>query len=242
MQGKSRIVAVTGANRGLGLEICRQMARLNHKVLMTSRNASKGEAAAERLATEGLEVIFHPLDVTQADSVAALGSFVRSRFGRVDVLINNAGIFPDAHSGEDSASGSVFTASLDGLRGSMEVNLFGPLMLAQELVPLMKQHGYGRIVNVSSGMGQLQEMGGHFPAYRCSKTALNALTRILAAETSGTGILVNSVCPGWVRTDMGGPSAERSLEEGVAGIIWAATLADDGPTGGFFRDGKPIPW
>jgi NAD(P)-dependent dehydrogenase (short-subunit alcohol dehydrogenase family) len=191
---------------------------------------------------EGLDVAFQALDVSLESSVADLGALIHSRFGRVDILVNNAGVYLDSHGTEEAggASASVFNASLETL--TLKTNLYGPLLLAQELVPLMKQQHYGRIVNLSSGMGQLSEMEGRSPAYRISKTALNALTRILAAETRGFNILVNSICPGWVRTDMGGPNAERPVEQGAAGVIWAATLADDGPTGGFFRDGQPIPW
>ncbi|MCB1824984.1 MAG: SDR family oxidoreductase [Candidatus Competibacteraceae bacterium] len=236
------VAVVTGANRGLGLETARQLARHGFRVLLTSRNAGKGEMVLEKLLAEGLDVLFQPLDVTSESSVAELGAFIHSRCGRVDVLVNSAGVFLDRHGSEDSGSASVFNASLETLTATLRTNLYGPLLLAQELVPLMKQQHYGRIVNVSSGMGQLSEMEGRSPAYRISKTALNALTRILAVETQGYNILVNSVCPGWVRTEMGGPGAERTVEEGASGIVWAATLPDDGPTGGFFRDGQPIPW
>ena len=198
--------------------------------------------ALDKLQAEGLDVLLHPLDVTSETSVAELGAFIHSRCGRLDILVNNAGVFLDSHGSEEVASASVFTASLETLTTTLKTNLYGPLLLAQELVPLMKQQHYGRIVNLSSGMGQLSEMEGRSPAYRISKTALNALTRILAAETQGYNILVNSVCPGWVRTDMGGSQAEKTVEQGAAGIVWAATLPDDGPTGGFFRDGQPIPW
>jgi len=187
-------------------------------------------------------VLFQPLDVTAESSIADLGAFIHSRCGRLDILINNAGIFLDRHGSEDANAASVFNASLETLTATLKTNLYGPLLLAQELTPLMKQQRYGRIVNISSGMGQLSEMEGRSPAYRISKTALNALTRILAAETRGYNILVNSVCPGWVRTEMGGPNAERTVEEGATGILWAATLPDDGPSGGVFRDGQPIPW
>lgn len=236
------VAVVTGANRGLGLETARQLARRGFRVLLTSRNAGKGEMALEKLLAEGLDVLFQPLDVTSENSVAELGAFIHSRCGRVDVLVNNAGVFLDSHGSEDSGSASVFNASLDTLTATLRTNLYGPLLLAQELVPLMKQQHHGRIVNISSGMGQLSEMEGKSPAYRISKTALNALTRILAAETQGHNILVNSVCPGWVRTEMGGPNAERTVEEGATGIVWAATLPDDGPSGGFFRDGQRIEW
>lgn len=238
----SPVAVVTGANRGLGLETARQLAKRNFRVLLTSRNAGKGQMVLEKLLAEGLDVLFQPLDVASENSVVELGAFIYSRCGRVDVLVNNAGVFLDRYGTEDAGSSSVFNASLEALTMTLKTNLYGPLLLAQELVPLMKQQQHGRIVNVSSGMGQLSEMEGRSPAYRISKTALNALTRILAAETQGYNILVNSVCPGWVRTEMGGPSAERTVEEGAAGIVWAATLPDDGPTGGFFRDGQPIPW
>lgn len=196
----------------------------------------------EKLLAEGLDILFQPLDVTTESSVAELGAYIHSRCGRVDILVNNAGVSLDGHGTEEAGGASVFNASLETLSATLKTNLYGPLLLAQELVPLMKQQHYGRIVNVSSGMGQLSDMEGKSPAYRISKTALNALTRILAAETRGFNILVNSVCPGWVRTDMGGPSAERTVEQGASGIVWAATLPDDGPSGGFFRDGQPIAW
>ncbi|MDQ2696268.1 MAG: SDR family oxidoreductase [Pseudomonadota bacterium] len=237
-----RIAVVTGANRGIGFETARQLARQGIHVIVTARSAAKGEAAVERLAEEGLEVQAQVLDVTSDASVASFGAFVRSRCGRLDILVNNAGIILDSRGGDNGNGASVFAASLDTLRATLETNVYGPLRLAQELVPVMKQNRYGRIVNVSSGMGQLSDMDGHYPAYRISKTALNALTRILAAETRSHNILVNAVCPGWVRTDMGGPNAERTPEQAARGIVWAATLADDGPTGGFFRDGRPIPW
>ncbi len=244
LNGKSSkpVAVVTGANRGLGLETARQLAKRDIRVIVTSRNASKGEATLEKLLAEGLDVLLHVLDVTSENSVAELGAFIHSRCGRVDILVNNAGVFLDSHGAEEVGGTSVFNTSLEILSMTLKTNLYGPLLLAQELVPLMKQQHYGRVVNVSSGMGQLSEMEGKSPAYRISKTALNALTRILAAETQGHNILVNSVCPGWVRTDMGGPGAERTVEEGASGIVWAATLPDDGPNGGFFRNGQPIPW
>ena len=236
------VAVVTGANRGLGLETVRQLARRDIRVILTSRNVGKGEMALEQLLAEGLDVLFQPLDVIAESSIAELGAFIHSRCGRVDILVNNAGVFLDRHGSADASATSVLTASLETLTATLKANLYGPILLAQELVPLMKQQRYGRIVNVSSGMGQLSEMEGRSPAYRISKTALNALTRILAAETQGYNILVNSICPGWVRTEMGGHNAERTVEEGVTGIVWAATLPDDGPSGGVFRDGHPIPW
>lgn len=235
-----RIAVVTGANRGLGLETCRQLADLGLTVILTSRDARKGEAAAESLRGSGRDVRHHPLDVTDPHSIQRLARFVESEFGRLDVLVNNAGVFLDPVDSPDPDAASVFRADLDVVRRSMETNVYGPLLLCQALVPLM--HGRGRIVNLSSGMGQLSDMNGRCPGYRFSKTALNALTRILADELRDTRIKVNSLCPGWVRTDMGGPNAERPVEEGADTIVWLATLPDDGPSGGFFRDRKPIPW
>jgi NAD(P)-dependent dehydrogenase (short-subunit alcohol dehydrogenase family) len=234
------VAVVTGANRGLGLETCRQLALRDITVVLTSRSAERGEAAADALRGEGLQVHFQSLDVTQAAQVEALGAFLAARFGRLDILVNNAGIFPDPYDPATPEAASVLNTDLEVIRRALETNTYGALRLAQTVIPLMQ--GHGNLVNVSSGMGQLSDMNGCCPGYRLSKTALNALTRILADELQHTGIKVNSVCPGWVKTDMGGPGAQRSLREGAAGIVWAACLSADGPSGGFFRDGKPIPW
>jgi NAD(P)-dependent dehydrogenase (short-subunit alcohol dehydrogenase family) len=232
------VALVTGANRGLGLETARQLATKGYRVILTARNEPAGIAAAERLQGDGLDVSYHALNVTDEAAVERLRQHVIDSFGRLDALINNAGVFPDPTPG--TAESSIFEAKPEPLRTGFETNTLAPLRLCQRLIPLMQ--GQGRVVNVSSGMGQLSEMNGGCPAYRLSKTALNAVTRIFADELSGTGVKVNSVCPGWVRTDMGGPEAELSVAEGAAGIVWAATLPDDGPSGGFFRHGKPIDW
>ena len=234
------VAVVTGANRGLGLETCRQLARRGNSVVLTCRAQARGEAAAAQLRGEDLDVRFQRLDVTEAAGVDALSAFLQAEFGRLDILVNNAGVFSDPYDPADPAAASIFNADLDTIRRALETNTFGALRVAQALIPLMD--GRGTVVNVSSGMGQLSDMNGCCPGYRLSKTALNAVTRILADELKHTAIRVNSVCPGWVKTDMGGAGAERSVQEGAAGIVWAACLPDDGPSGGFFRDGKPIPW
>lgn len=232
-----KVAVVTGANRGLGLETARQLAKKNYLVVLTSRDEAKGKKAVEVLLKENLDVRFHPLDVTSPESISNLKKFLESEFKRLDVLVNNAGILPDSNGGTDT-----FKAKIESLRQAMETNTFGPFALCQQLIPLMRKNKYGRIVNVSSGMGQLGEMNAGYPAYRLSKTALNAVTRIYSEETKGENILVNSVCPGWVKTDMGGRNAEREIPEGAEGIVWLATLPDGSPTGGFFRDKEPIPW
>jgi NAD(P)-dependent dehydrogenase (short-subunit alcohol dehydrogenase family) len=234
-----KIAVVTGANRGLGFETCRQLAKQGIGVILTSRDEAKGKAAAEKLQAEKLDVKFHPLDVTSPDSIEHLAQFIRNEFGRLDILVNNAGIGLDFAGGLE---GSILNTKIETLQKTIETNTYAPLWLCQALIPLMKGNNYGRVVNVSSGAGQLEDMRTGYPAYRISKTALNAVTRIIANELNGTNILVNAVCPGWVRTDMGGPNATRSLEEGVDTIVWLATLPDDGPTSGFFRDRQPIPW
>lgn len=234
----SPVAVVTGAYRGLGLETCRQLAELGYRVVLTARREDEGRAAAEGLAGRGLDVRFHALDVTDKASAQALADDLRDQFGGIDCLVNNAGVFPDPDPGSEAST--IFQAELDTIRRGLEINTLGALLVCQALIPLMD--GHGRVVNVSSGMGQLSEMNGCCPGYRLSKTALNAVTRILADELRGTGVKVNSVCPGWVRTQMGGPAATLSVEEGARGIVWAATLPDDGPSGGFFRHGEPIPW
>jgi NAD(P)-dependent dehydrogenase (short-subunit alcohol dehydrogenase family) len=231
-----RIAVVTGGNKGIGFEICRQLAGEGVRVLLTSRDAARGDSAAGNLRAQKLDVLFHPLDVDSDDSVSAFREYLKKEHGRVDVLINNAGILADKH------STSILKAPLDVFRATLETNFFGALRMCQALVPIMRRGHYGRIVNLSSGLGQLSDMGDGTPAYRVSKTALNALTRMVATATDGEDILVNSVCPGWVRTDMGGPEAARSVDKGAETAVWLAMLPHGGPTGGFFRDREPIPW
>lgn len=240
MSEKTPVAIVTGANRGLGLETCRQLAKRDYRVILTSRDAAKGQAATDGLRQQGLQVEYHMLDVTDAVSSEQLARDIVRDYGRLDVLVNNAGVFLDSIGSDDPAQDSVFAAELNVIRASMEANVYGPLRLCQMLIPLMQ--GQGRVVNLSSGMGQLSDMNGCCPGYRLSKTAINALTRIFADELKGTHIKVNSVCPGWVRTDMGGPGATLSVEQGVETIVWLATLPEDGPSGGFFRNKQPIPW
>lgn len=232
-----RVAVVTGASRGIGLEICRQLARRGGiRVVLTARSETGGMAAAAQLRDEGLEMDFHELDVTSENSVKTIAGWLEATCKRCDILVNNAGILADPR-------GSRFLDSRPATyRQTLETNVFGPLLLIQALVPLMKKNRYGRIVNISSAQGQLSDMGVGTPAYRISKAALNALTCVLAAELTGSGILVNSMCPGWVRTDMGGPGAPRTVQQGADTAVWLATLPDDGASGGFFRDRKPIPW
>jgi NAD(P)-dependent dehydrogenase (short-subunit alcohol dehydrogenase family) len=235
MTNSDKIALVTGANRGLGLETCRQLAKLGITVILSSRDSRQGKQALHGLETAG-QLVFHPLDVTDEDSIAQMATFIREQYGRLDILVNNAGIFPD------KIEKSALDTPVDTLRATMETNLYGPFRLCQVFIPMMQKNNYGRIVNLSSGMGQLSDMNGCCPGYRTSKTALNAVTRLFADELKGTNVLINSVCPGWVRTDMGGSNASRSVEEGADTIVWLATLPDDGPSGGFFRDRQTIPW
>lgn len=230
-----KIALVTGANRGIGLEICRQLARKGVAVILTARDEMKGQEACERLNQEGPGIRFHHLDVTDAGSIARIADYVRQEFGRLDILINNAGVFLDR-----ATPG--LNVSLDTVRHTMEINVYGPLRLCQAVIPLMKQHDYGRIVNMTSTLGSLTEMSGGWLAYRMSKTALNVLTRVLADELRGTNILINSACPGWVRTEMGGAHAPKSVAEGADTAVWLALLPADGPRGRLFQERKEISW
>jgi NAD(P)-dependent dehydrogenase (short-subunit alcohol dehydrogenase family) len=230
-----KIALVTGANRGIGLEVVRQLARLGFTALLGSRDAEKGEQAAASLIAEGLKVLPVRLDVTEQESIDTLRRWVEERFNKLDVLVNNAGVLYDSW---QHAVG----ADLKVVRAAFETNTLGPWRVTETFLPLLRRSGGGRIVNVSSESGSLARMGGGTPAYSVSKAALNVLTMKLADELRRERILVNSVCPGWVATEMGGRDAPRSVEEGAAGIVWAATLPDTGPSGGFFRDGKPLPW
>jgi NAD(P)-dependent dehydrogenase (short-subunit alcohol dehydrogenase family) len=236
---EKRIALVTGANRGIGLEIVRQLARRGLTTVLAARDLTKGQAAAASLSTEGLDVAAVAIDVTEGESVRAGVADLLARFGRIDVLVDNAGILNECFSPEDA---SVFEAPIDLVMQTFATNTVGPLRLIEAIVPGMRERGYGRVVNLSSGAGQLSEMGSGFPAYRMSKAALNALTRLTAAELGPGGVKINAMCPGWVRTDMGGPNATRTVEKGAETAVWLATLPADGPSGGFFRDRKPIPW
>jgi NAD(P)-dependent dehydrogenase (short-subunit alcohol dehydrogenase family) len=227
-----RIAVVTGANRGIGYEICRQLLRKGARVVLTARDPEEGQAAAELLSSE---VLFHQLDVTDVPSIERFVTYLRDELRGVDILVNNAGVFLDQRRGG-------LDVGMPVVRDTLEVNLLGPWRLAQECVPLMRRRSYGRIVNLSSGLGSMAEMAGGYSAYRISKAGLNALTRILADELRGTNILVNAVCPGWVQTAMGGPNAPVPVDKGADTATWLATLPDGGPTGGFFRDRRLIPW
>jgi NAD(P)-dependent dehydrogenase (short-subunit alcohol dehydrogenase family) len=227
------VALVSGANRGIGLEVAAALAREDGMtVLLGARDPAAGERAAAPLRNEGLDVRPVRLDVTDQASVDALAP-VLDDLGRLDVLVNNAGVYPGGRASELDPEVADET---------WRVNALGPWRLARLAIPYMRRRGSGRIVNVSSEAGSLASMSAFMPAYNVSKAALNALTRVLADELRGTGILVNAVCPGWVATDMGGASAPRSVAEGAASVLWAVRLADDGPSGGFFRDGRPVPW
>ena len=229
----TRVALVTGGNRGIGLAVCRGLLARGMRVVMTCRDAAAGAAAAQELGS-GLSVM--QVDVCDPASVRTLASRVESELGRLDVLVNNAGVLIDRE------VPSILGMDPALLRQSLETNLFGVLAVTQALVPLMRRGHGGRIVNLSSILGQLDGMGTGTPAYRVSKCAVNALTRILAAELEADLIKVNCMHPGWVRTGMGGPAAPRSPEEGADTAIWLATLPEDGPTGGYFLDREPIPW
>ncbi|HEY1952902.1 MAG TPA: SDR family oxidoreductase [Gemmatimonadaceae bacterium] len=230
-----RVALVTGGNRGIGLEACRQLARLDIRVILGARDAARGGAAAGELKSDGIHVESRALDVASASSIRECMSWLRNEVGRLDVLVNNAGVML-----EDADDDPL--EELEIIRDTMQTNVYGPLLLSRLAIPIMKSRRYGRIVNLSSSMGALSEMGAGYIGYRLSKAGINVVTRVVAAETEGMGILVNSLDPGWVKTSMGGPRAPRTAQQGADTITWLATLPDSGPTGLFFRDRKAIPW
>lgn len=228
-----RVILVTGANRGIGYEVARQMAEKKWTVILTARDEATGRKASDDLRGRGFDVWFHRLDVTDPDDIRRLALDLTSEPGRLDVLVNNAGILMD----EDRSSPGV---TIETLRSTMETNFFGPFQLSQALLPLLNRSDDARVINVSSGLGQLSDGGGGYPAYSISKAALNMMT-VQMAEDLGGRVIVNSVCPGWVRTEMGGPGATRSLEQGADSIVWLATALKI-PNGKFLRDRKEIAW
>ncbi len=225
---------VTGGNRGLGLAVCRALGAAGVRVLLGSRDAAAGQAAAAELVDAGSDVRPVAIDVADPAGIDRALAGLQAVDLAVDILVNNAGVLTD---------GDALGTPEEAFREAFEVHVFGPLRLARALVPGMRARGMGRVVNLSSGYGSFGEGGiAESPSsYGVSKAALNALTVSLAAA-AGPAVKVNAVCPGWVRTRMGGPEAPRAIEEAVDGIVWLATLPDDGPTGGFFRDRQPIPW
>jgi NAD(P)-dependent dehydrogenase (short-subunit alcohol dehydrogenase family) len=230
---ENRIALVTGANRGIGKQIAKELAIGGLIVIVTARDSEKGKKIVTEFNLAGLDVQFHLLDVTSASSMNAVTNHLQKEFGKLDILINNAGIM--------GANADTMRTSIDDFRKTMETNFFGPLQLSRLLVPLLKKSNSGRIINISSGLGAMHSMGGGYSDYRVSKTALNSLTAIMGSELSNTSIKVNTVDPGWVRTDMGGAGATRSVEKGAETAVWLA-LTENIPTGKFFRDKKIIDW
>jgi NAD(P)-dependent dehydrogenase (short-subunit alcohol dehydrogenase family) len=238
-----RVALVTGANRGLGFEIARQLADHGITVVMGARDPAQGEAAAQSLHADRRSIYVRHLDVTQATTIQAAVADIIDRYGRLDILVNNAGIMVDSQT-------SILELDPVMFQNTLETNAMGPLLLSQACIPHMRENNYGRIVNISSTLGSLTDIATPdsayavvlSPAYRLSKALLNGLTVLLAKELQGTNILVNSACPGWVRTRLGGDQAPLMPAQGAITPVWLATLPDDGPTGGFFREKRPIPW
>lgn len=235
-----KVAIVTGASRGLGFATSEALARMGYKVIMAMRSPDKAQADINKLKMKDLDVTAMKLDTSNEKSIETFVNEFKREVGALDVLVNNAGIFIDD---EDGGNSDVFKTKSSTITKTFATNTLGPFLLTQKLIPMMMGDGYGRVVNISSGMGQLSEMNTGYAAYRMSKTALNVVTKVFSEETKDKGdILVNSVCPGWVQTDMGGRSATRTIDQGIKGIVWAATLPKGGPTGGFFRDGERLDW
>jgi NAD(P)-dependent dehydrogenase (short-subunit alcohol dehydrogenase family) len=233
------LAIITGGSRGLGYETARQLGRLDYRLAIASKTAERLEAAAAKLKAEGFDIAARQVDVGSARSIAAFAKWA-AKLGPVAVLVNAAGILPETSRAYSGKGATILGAGDREVVDTLTVNALGAWRMCKAIGPLIADGG--RIVNVSSGMGALTDMGQNYFGYRASKAALNVLTRTLAHELRPRGIIVNSICPGWVKTDIGGPNATRSVEEGAAGIVWSATLESDGPTGGFFRDRQPIAW
>jgi NAD(P)-dependent dehydrogenase (short-subunit alcohol dehydrogenase family) len=252
----SRVAIVTGASRGIGLEVCRQLAAQGIVVVVAARDRRAGPAVAADIRAHGGQAVFFPLHVDRPRDITRLIGFVDRTFGRLDILINNAAVYGDwilryrivgrlkrlLGIPRDTSESMASTEDPRNIQKVLEINTFGPLRLCQAAIPLMRRGKHGRIVNVPTNMGQITVMKGGAPSYRISKLALNGLTRMLADELRDSNILVNSVHPGHVETRMGGDGAPKSVSEGADTIVWAATLPDDGPTGGFFFERKPFAW
>ncbi len=250
LKTEERVALVTGGNRGIGLEVCRGLARQGYRVVMSGRDEANLRHAKVDLAAEGLKVDTIMLDVTDPNMVEIkhganvdgnfIGDWIRRKYGRLDVLVNNAGVVPD-ETGHDEPVSIVDTAR-SAFELGFETHFYGPLAIIRGVLPMMREQNYGRIVNVSTGMARLSSIQPGWPAYRATKVALNALTALLGRELEGTNILVNAASPGWVRTRMGGDNAELTPEQGADTILWLATLEDGGPNGGFFANREQTDW
>ncbi|MDQ0897518.1 SDR family oxidoreductase [Paenibacillus sp. V4I7] len=235
MSHNKQVALVTGANRGIGFELVKQLALNGFGVILASRDLEKGNEAAQSLKQSGLDVSFVQMDVDDQDSIRQASQTVNETFGRLDVLINNAGVYLDENE-------LFMTMDPSILEKTMSTNFFGVYHVIRTFIPLMEKRSYGRIINISSEYGMMNEMSQRgVSAYKLSKLALNALTRLAAAEIQGD-IKINAVCPGWVSSDMGGPAAPRTPKQAAESILWLATIGPGGPQGGFFRDGKAIDW
>jgi NAD(P)-dependent dehydrogenase (short-subunit alcohol dehydrogenase family) len=235
MTHDKQVALVTGGNRGIGYELVKQLSLSGFNVILTSRDHEMGNKAVQKLKELNLDVSCIEMDVSNHESITQAAITLNEQYGRLDVLINNAGVYLDENE-------NLLTMDPSILQKTMETNFFGVYHVIRSFIPLMEKQGYGRIINISSEYGAMSEMSSPgVGAYKLSKFALNGLTRLVAAETKGD-IKINAVDPGWVSTDMGGPSAPRTPREAAESILWLATIGSEGPNGGFFRDGKQIPW
>ena len=234
MKSDRHVAIVTGGNRGIGYEVCKELSMAGCNVVLTSRNEEQGLGALAKLNNYE-NVVYHKLDVTDSKDIADLRDWILRTYGRVDILINNAGVYLDE-------GVSVFDVDEKIIEDTLDVNFYGAFNMCRAFVPIMRHNGYGRIVNVSSGYGAMSEMGGYVAGYRISKVALNALTLIMADELGDENIKINAVCPGWVSTDMGGRIAPISPDAAAKDILHFALIDAKGPTGRFFRHKKPIEW
>ena len=250
MSSEQRVALVTGGNRGIGLAICRGLAKAGYQVVCSGRDEANLRQVRKDFAAEGLSIDTIMLDVTDSNMIDIkqgenidgnfIGDWIRRKYGRLDVLVNNAGVVPDGSIQEEPVG--ILDTQREQFELGFDTHFYGPMGIIRGVLPMMQAQNYGRIVNVSTGMARLSSIEAGWPAYRVSKVALNALTAILAKELEGTNILVNAASPGWVKTRMGGEQAELSPEEGADTILWLAQMEDGGPNGGFFANREQTDW
>jgi len=234
-KGAGGVVFITGANKGIGFETAQQLAKAGWQVIIGARRIDAGQEASDKLVDQGLKVSSLQIDVADTPSISASAGEFKKRFDHLDVLINNAGIYPDEGL-------NILTISREQLATTFQTNTFGALAVTQAFLPYLRKAKAARVINLSSGYGQLSGLRPEVPSYCLSKLALNGVTLMLSRALASDGIAVNSMSPGWVRTDMGGSSAPRSVDEGADTAVWLASEAPQKITGKFFEDRKEIPW